>query len=121
MIKFFITILFLVSCQTFNSNTADEAKYAEIVLENNPEFRAAYQVLQNRCINCHMGSHNTWATYVNSQLWINAGEVIAGNSVDSKLVRRIINSGESQSDMPPVGGSLPTDEYQSIKDWIDGL
>lgn len=121
MIRPLLLSLLLGGCQSYNSHTGDKAKFAEIELENNPQFRAAYKVIQTRCINCHQGTHNTWATYVNSQLWIDNGLIVSQDSQASKLVRRTINSGVVGANMPPEGGPLPNDEYQTILDWINGL
>lgn len=121
MIRVLFLLTFIVGCQSYNSHTGDKAKFAVLELEDNPQFRAAYKVIQSRCINCHSGNHNTWATYVNSQLWVDKGLIVKGNATNSLLVKRIINSGETGSNMPPEGGPLPNDEYQSILDWINGL
>jgi uncharacterized membrane protein len=121
MIPILLFAFLIGGCQSYNSNTGDKAKFAVIELENNPQFRAAYKVIQSRCINCHSGTHNTWATYVNSQLWIDKGLVVKASASNSRLVKRIINSGETGSNMPPEGGPLPNDEYQTIVDWINGL
>lgn len=119
--RFFLVLILLSACQSYNSHTGDKAKFAEIELEDNANFRAAYKVIQSRCINCHSGTHNAWATYVNSQLWIDKGLIVKGSASNSLLVKRIINSGETGSNMPPEGGPLPNDEYQTILDWINGL
>lgn len=123
MIKGFfpLILILLAACQTYNSNTGDRAKYAPVELEDNPQFRAAYQVIQNRCVNCHTGEHNNWATYTDSQKWIQSGRVNPGRAAESNLVIRTINSGNTNSNMPPTGGPLPNDEYQVILDWINGL
>lgn len=121
MIRTLLLSLLLSGCQSYNSHTGDKAKFAEVELENNAQFRAAYKVIQNRCINCHGGNHNTWATYVNSQLWIDNGLIIARDPQASKLIRRTINSGVVGANMPPGGSPLPNDEYQAILDWINDL
>lgn len=120
MIKLVAALLILSSCQSYNSHTGDAAKYAKVELENNPQFQEAYQVIQNRCVNCHQSEHNIWATYVNSQMWVDKGLVVRGDAQGSLLVRRIINSNHTSSNMPP-SGPLPNDEYQVIVDWINGL
>lgn len=120
--KFLLVLLFLASCQDYNSNTSDKFRYARLELENNPEFRASYAILQSRCMNCHTSSiHNGWATLVTSQKWIDSGRVVQGNAQDSDLIIRIINSGHTNSDMPLGGGALPNDEYDTIVEWIDNL
>lgn len=119
--RFFLVFILLAACQSYNSNTGDKAKFAELELEDNPQFRAAYKVIQSRCINCHGGTHNAWASYVNSQLWVDKGLIVKGDASNSKLIKRTINSGETGSNMPPEGGPLPNDEYQTLLDWINGL
>lgn len=120
-----LSLLFLallMGCQDYNSNTADKTKYGPTDLEANPDFRAAYAIIQTRCITCHDSSiHNVWSTYNTSQKWIDAGMVVPGNSTASLVVRRIINSGQNDSNMPIGSGALPNDEYDAIKAWIDGL
>ena len=119
MIRPLLFCIFLIGCQSYNSHTGDKAKFAELELEDNEQFQAAYKVIQNRCINCHSGNHNAWATYVNTQLWIDKGLIVAGSAADSLLVKRTINTNETASNMPPGGSPLPNDEYQAILDWIN--
>jgi len=121
MIRAFFLLFIISACQSYNSHTGDKAKFAELELEDNANFRAAYKVIQSRCINCHGGTHNAWATYVNSQLWVDKGLIIRGDASGSKLIERTINSGQTNSNMPPGGSPLPNDEYQVLLDWINGL
>ncbi len=121
---FFFFSLFLLSCQDYNSNTGDRDKYGEVSLENNAQFRRAYSIIQNRCVNCHTSSvHDTWASYTTNEMWIKSGSnrVLPGRAQDSNLIIRIINSGHTNSNMPIGGSALPNDEYDALVEWIDNL
>ena len=116
--KFLFVLALLYGCQDYNSNSYDKDRYGEIELTGSPQFKAAYPVLQSRCMNCHR--HAQWSAYTNQQDWVtNENLVIAGDSQNSQLVYRIINSGSANSDMPQGGSALPTAEYNSIVDWVD--
>lgn len=120
---FLLFSLLLFGCQDYNSNTSDKVKYGIIELEASPRFRAAYPIIQSRCVNCHFGTHNIWASYITNQLWIDSGDnrVIPGNAADSNFIRRTINSGNNNSNMPLGGSALSADEYQILVDWINGI
>jgi uncharacterized membrane protein len=120
--KRILALLFLTACQDYNSNSSDRFRYGSLELENNPEFRASYAILQNRCINCHTSSvHSGWSTLTTSQKWIDSGRVINGDAQNSILIERIINSGHTNSDMPLGSGALANDEYDTLVEWIDNL
>lgn len=122
--KNFIFLALLLACQNYNSNSSDRARYGEIELENDPQFQRAYTIIQNRCVNCHTSQiHAAWATYTTSADWIKSGgqRVIPGSPQDSKLITRIINSGENDSNMPLGGSALPNDEYDALVEWIQNL
>lgn len=112
----------LVSCQNNNSSSADRFKYGPIELENNPQFQAAYPVIQSRCVNCHTSTiHDVWASYTTSAQYISAGLVIKQDPNNSRFIRYIQNSGLSPATMPLNDGPLPNDEYQILVDWVNGI
>jgi uncharacterized membrane protein len=122
MLKLFPLLLVLASCQDYNSNTSDRSKYGPVELEANPQFQRAYGIIQQRCTSCHTSPvHSGWGTYTTSQMWIDTGRVVAGDSQNSPLVRRIWNSGNTDSNMPQGQGPLANDEYDAIVEWIDNL
>jgi hypothetical protein len=114
-------LLFYIGCQDFNSNTFDKDRYGEIELAGNvtPSFRASYKILQTKCMNCHR--HAQWAGYTNSQDWVtNENLITPGASTDggdSQLIRRIINYGATESDMPQGGSALPASDFETLKAW----
>lgn len=116
---FFLSLFLLLSCQSYNSHTGDAVKYKTVEVE--ASLLPAYTVLQNRCVNCHTGRHNSWASYITNEQWIASGLIVPGDAQASTLIRRIINSNNIGSNMPPTGGPLPNDEYQVLVDWVNGL
>jgi mono/diheme cytochrome c family protein len=63
-------------------------------------------VFQNQCVQCH-------STYGSYSGMIGSGDVIAGDPTHSQLYIDVVNG-----TMPPSGGSLSSDEIQTIYDWI---
>ncbi len=119
---FLLVLTFIMSCQDYNSSTSDRFKYGPLVLENNPQFQAAYPVIKSRCINCHTSNiHDVWASYTTSAQYISAGLIVPNNTDDSLFIRYIQNSNLSPATMPLNAGPLPNDEYQILLDWINGL
>lgn len=114
-----LCLLFTItSCQDYNSNSGDR-KYGPVVLnEPDPNFARAYSIIQNRCVSCHDKEHDLWASYTNNDAWVNSGLVVAGNTSNSDLIRRIINTGNSESNMPPGGSPLSNDEYNHLIKWV---
>jgi uncharacterized membrane protein len=111
-----------VACQNYNSNSSDKFKYGPIELENSSLFRAAYPVIQSRCVNCHTSTiHDAWASYTTSAQYISAGLIVRNDPNGSKFIRYIQNSNLSPASMPLNAGPLPNDEYQILIDWINGL
>ena len=54
-------LLTLVSCQDYNSNSGDRAKYGPIMSSGNVQLDAATAVIKSRCISCHDRYHDNWA------------------------------------------------------------
>lgn len=119
--KFSLALLIFisVSCQDYNSNTFDRDQYAEIELIGGAQFEASYKILQTRCMSCH--EHASWSKYTNQQNWVDQGLVIPNDPDNSRLINRIINYGGASSDMPIVGGPLPSAEFDALKAWVQAL
>lgn len=119
MIKFFYLLLLLVSCQDYNSNSGDRGRYGPVVLnENDPNFREAYDIIQNRCVSCHDHRHDDWAEFKSNADWEASGLVVPTDPDASEFIERIVNSGQTSSNMPPGGSPLPDDEYQHLRKWV---
>jgi cytochrome c551/c552 len=127
MKSIFLALLALtaVACQNDNSDSADREKYGPIVLNSggDPNFAAAYAILQNQCISCHNGDHHAvWASYTSDADWVAQGLVIKGNATGSYLIQRIINAGNgSASNMPQGSSALPADQYNTLLTWINNM
>ena len=115
-------ILLLTSCEDYNSNSADKIKYDNTPQAEqsggDPNFAGAFSVIKSRCVNCHSGYHNSWASYTTNEDWLASGLVNRGDPDNSRLIRRIINSGSPGANMPLGQGRLPDSEYQLLRKWI---
>lgn len=107
--------------QTLNSSAEDEAKYgsgdAIVASAADPvKFRAAREVLINRCVSCHseVGT-STEAEFKNSSTGLS---VAAGDPSGSLLYRRMKGAGVGGNEDMPVGGILTAAELQAVRDWI---
>lgn len=50
----FLILVTFVSCQDSNSNSTDRIIYSDLIEDPaDPNFGPAFQVITNRCINCH--------------------------------------------------------------------
>lgn len=113
---------FFVACgQDYNSNSGDEGlgggkppAAGECSEPAGARLCAAFQVMQKSCFGCHIA----WKDYKNDQDWAQSGLISAGNSADSKIVKRLVNNG---GDMPLGGGAIPESEHETLKTWINGL
>mgnify|MGYP001947001619 FL=1 len=109
----------LASCgQSTNSNTSDFLLSGNGIDPSNTKLLNAYEVINDKCISCHTGYHNSWSSLNTDQLWIDSGSVVAGTSLSSSLVIRLKNRG---GDMPLLSPMLTEEEYQYIIEWIDSL
>lgn len=116
------SLFFLTACgQTFNSQSIDRFSGAGNIDVSTPQglrLFKAYQVIQNRCISCHTGYHNSWKQYNTDNLWIQNSLVIKGDFRGSLLISRLQNEG---SDMPLLAAQIPEVDYQILKDWIENI
>ncbi len=116
--KILFLVLALASCQTYNSNTDDEAKYGPTDLVGGAEFVVAFPIIQSRCINCHTGYHNAWSNYKDSRDWVTNNLIVGGDPDNSDFIVRIFNHGSATSNMPMGGSPLPASEYNALVDWV---
>ena len=96
--KKWVSLFFLLtSCQVYNSTSNDSltsTAASPTVLPNNPEsarFVAAFTVLSNNCINCHIYQHSFSSFNTESQ-FKNAGLVVAENVASSCLYLKLKGS-----------------------------
>lgn len=116
-------LLFYIGCQDYNSNTFDKDSFGDLELTGAPaqltQFKAAYPILHDKCMNCHQ--HSQWAGYTDAQDWVtNENLVTPGattDSGDSMVIRRIINFGATESTMPVGGSALSNSEFETLKTW----
>jgi uncharacterized membrane protein len=117
----FLIAVFLASCsscgfvQTENSYAGDELIYGSLA-QGRAEFVDFKFVLLDECSQCH----SEFLGYSETQ-WQDLGLVVAGDSINSTLFRRIKGSNVGgDEDMPP-SGSLDKDDVDTVKEWIDTL
>jgi hypothetical protein len=111
------SLLFLVGCQDYASNSQDRLRFGPLVLTGSDEFKAAYPILRNQCANCHY--HSAWSGYTDEQTWIQRGLIRKGDVDASPAITKIFNYGSPSSNMPLGGGPLRNDEYQILVDWVN--
>lgn len=114
----FFTLILLVSCQTDNSSSFDQVLGNSNIDPTNTNLVKAYNVIESRCINCHTGYHNSWASYNTDQAWIDSGNITAGIIGDSPLITKLKNRG---GNMPVGGPNLTDEEYDTLVTWIEAL
>lgn len=116
---FFLILISLTGCQDYNSNSGDRGRYGPVILdESDPNFARAYGILQNRCVSCHDHQHDRWADFTSNADWLAAGYIDMSNRTNSEVIRRIINTGATDSNMPPGGSPLSNDEYNHLIKWV---
>lgn len=113
-----LTLVLLISCQTDNSSTFDKVLGSSNIDPTNTNLVKAFNVIDSRCISCHTGYHNNWASYTTDQAWIDSGNVKAGIIGDSPLITKLKNRG---GNMPIGGPNLTNDEYDALVTWIEAL
>lgn len=114
-----LLVLTLTSCgQSTNSNTSDFLLSGNGIDPSNTKLLNAYEVINDKCISCHTGYHDSWSALNTDQLWIEDGSIAAGAALSSSLVIRLKNRG---GDMPLLSPMLTEDEYQNVIEWIDSL
>lgn len=120
--SFFIVLLMaLSSCgQTFNSNTSDTGliPFAACGAGNSDEYCAAEVIIRDKCINCHSGYHDQWASYKTDADWLGSGRVVAGSTAGSTLITRLKNQG---GNMPADAPQISDADYQTLITWVQSL
>lgn len=121
MIKFLLPLLILAGCQDLNSNSTDQSRYGEGAVTGSAVFVDAFEVIQNRCANCHTSTiHNKWSTYRTEADWVTKeSTIIPGNPAESSFITRLKNY--PNGDMPVGAGPLPNDELTKLQDWVEQL
>ena len=115
-----ITVNLITSCmQATNSNSSDDSLYSSNTITD-PKFKAAFEVLNTKCANCHSGYHNNWSNYTNASDWQNSNLVIANDIANSDIIVRLDVWGATGG-MPKDASPLTESEYNSLKDWINNL
>jgi len=104
--RIILLLILLSSCQDFNSNSFDESLVDTVNIDisspGGKRLKDSYDILNDKCMNCHTGYHNSWETY---QVVIKADEEA------SDLIIRMKNRG---GDMPLGGVQLTVDEFQFV-------
>ncbi len=114
-----ILTFMLTGCgQSWNSNSKDYLLSGNGIDPSNTNLLEAFNVINEKCISCHSGYHNSWSAYNTDQLWIDSGNITAGDALSSPLVTRLKNRG---GDMPLLSSMLTESEYDSLVKWIDAL
>lgn len=106
--------LFIGCMQTYNSNTGDVI-YAQNTCDGGA-LNQVCAVLNDRCISCHTGYHNNWASFTTNEKWQQSGLITIGNPNSSTLYQRIRNVG---GDMPPTGTGISETELTTLRTWIE--
>jgi hypothetical protein len=120
MAKYLLIItFFLTSCgQSWNSNSKDYLLSGNGIDPSNSNLVEAFSVINDKCINCHSGYHNSWSTLNTDQLWIASGNIVAKEPLSSPLITRLKNRG---GDMPLLSSMLTETEYDTLVKWIENL
>lgn len=120
--RLLILVIFLTSCgQDFNSHTFDESRYGSLGIVSDAEgsnFVNAYNLIQTKCTDCHLGYHNDYAAYTTSQDWIDNNLVVAGDFDNSPIRAVLKNYG---GDMPLQGTKFSDEEITTLQTWINSL
>ncbi len=117
------TLSLMTSCyQEVNSNSFDD-RYSvsngiDTSTANGKRLSDAYDVLSNKCMNCHTGYHNNWSDFTTDSKWIEANLVESNNAYLSSLVLRMKNTG---GNMPKDNPQIKEEDFDIIIEWIDNI
>ena len=113
------TFLIFQSCgQSWNSNSNDYLLSGNGIDPSNTKLLEAFTVINDKCISCHSGYHNSWSELNTDALWISSANIMAGDSLSSPLITRLKNRG---GDMPLLSPMITEQEYAFLTNWIDSL
>ncbi len=120
----FLLLNLLTACgQDYNSNSFDASRYSASRATGTQQFINFYEVMSDKCISCHTGTHSHWADFITAPQWQTSWEsnlVLPGDPSNSTIVSRL--SGWSPGgDMPKNFPSISASDYQIIVDWINSL
>jgi uncharacterized membrane protein len=120
--RLILLLILLSSCQDFNSNSFDESLVDTVNIDTSTpggkRLKDSYDILNDKCMNCHTGYHNSWLKYDTDNLWETNQVVIKGDAEASELIIRMKNRG---GDMPLGGVQLTVDEFQVVSEWINNI
>jgi uncharacterized membrane protein len=109
--------------QNTNSHSNDATLWGTNTITD-PTFAAAYQVLSNRCINCHTGRHSHWSDFQTVEQWYaveNGSPLVVPNDMEgSSIINRLTFWG-SVGGMPEGEANLTQEEYDDLQTWIESL
>ena len=115
----FLLLITSTSCgQSWNTNSKDFLLSGNGIDPSNTNLVTAFAVINDECISCHTGYHNSWSTLNTDQLWIANGSIVAGSALSSPLITRLKNRG---GDMPLLSPTLTETQYNALINWIDAL
>ena len=119
------SLISLYSCETLNSSSFDEGQYGSDNDISDPALSKAYNIIRKECIDCHTNRHDNWTSFKTNDAWLNSGLVVAGNAANSLLIERMINTPESETselrNMPQGGSAIKQEDYQALRDWLNGI
>lgn len=116
-----IVLIAMSACgQNYNSHSSDEFLSSgtfgiDVSTAQGQRLFAAFTVLNNQCISCHSGRHDSYLSLNTDALWIASGLVIKGDSASSTLIQYLKNNGGT---MPKSAPQISSDELQALEDWI---
>jgi hypothetical protein len=89
-------------------------------------FQTARLVLNNQCLNCHVGQQLGWGVDRNSteQLWlaqVPGGLIERGSAAQSQLVRSMVHFPGGNMPLGATTQSFSKAEYDAVVMWIDSL
>ena len=120
-----IALLILISCgQDFNSNSFDKEIYgagAQDIDTTTPDgqrFLKAFKIIEDKCLSCHLNTHNYYATLTSSQDWITFNLIEKGNFANSRIIEELKNY---DGDMPQGGSELSQQDIDYLRDWIENI
>ncbi len=117
--KILIILLFTFSCKPIRNSSEEYGRGPSTVPgEESPEFLAAKELIDSKCVSCHTSYHNSWKNSSEKSL-IDSRYIVAGKPVESKLYQSLFNGGiNTGSLMPKEDSEFSEEEKKVILDWI---
>ena len=110
------------SCAADGSMTMDPAQAANEA--------AVGAIVNNRCVTCHTGTHNSWAGDAWQEAWVSTGLVVPGDAAASTVIDRLTSSSSrmpptwatgNAPDGTPLNTPLVPNDIDVVRAWINGL